>query len=78
MNRLEATYAVGDIIEQQCRNCDRREKMDDADAKYALLQAYCINDCPVGKELQGLNSYFGGPLRKYKSKNSKERAKANA
>lgn len=61
MNRLDATYAVGDIIEHQCRNCDRREKMNDAGAKYGLLQAYCINDCPVGKELQDLSSYFGGP-----------------
>lgn len=66
MNRLEATYAVGDIIVQHCRHCDIRSKMDTAGAKYAQLQTYCINDCTVGAELQELSKYFGGPLKKNK------------
>lgn len=66
MNRLEATYAVDDIIVEHCKGCNRSSKMDAAGAKCAQLQTYCINDCPVGAELQELNQYFGGPLKKNK------------
>ncbi|QDH23487.1 zinc-finger domain-containing protein [Saccharibacillus brassicae] len=55
MSRLEVVFEISDILDRECAVCEKRREMQRMyQSKFATIDGYCNQECPVGKVLQAL------------------------
>ncbi|WP_084662670.1 zinc-finger domain-containing protein [Paenibacillus fonticola] len=64
MNRKQAVYAIGDLLDTQCAVCTKRAELNKMYGSiFSKTDRYCNNECPTGQHLQSL----GAQLERAKS-----------
>lgn len=59
MNRTEATYQIGDILESECGSCPTRKEYNRLHGgSFSKIDNQSNRECAVGKQLQDLGKYL--------------------
>lgn len=60
MNRIQAVYAIGDLLDTQCTGCAKRAELSRKyGSVFSKIDRYCNNECPIGKQLQTFGVQLG-------------------
>lgn len=60
MSRLEVVCEISDILDNDCRNCEKRLELNRLyGCKFAQIDGYCNRECPVGQVLQAWGRKLG-------------------
>lgn len=59
MNRTQATFQIGDILESKCGSCPIRKEYNRLHGgSFSKIDNHCNRECPVGKQLQELGKHL--------------------
>ncbi|MDQ0091637.1 hypothetical protein J2T12_005077 [Paenibacillus anaericanus] len=60
MNRIQAVYAIGDLLDKQCAGCPKRADLNKQyGSSFSQIDGYCNRECPVGQQLQSFGQQLG-------------------
>ncbi|WP_405131868.1 zinc-finger domain-containing protein [Paenibacillus sp. FSL H8-0317] len=65
MNRQQAAFEIGDILDNQCGSCQTRQELNKKYTNtFSKIDGHCNRECPVGKQLQELSKQLAVRPRK--------------